>query len=205
MRFVVAIALAGACAKSASTGPEDFSGLADTKSDSPSGWVFRGRMDPGARSTFSYSSTDRYQGILIRVEDVHEGDIAAEVTSPDGEPLVFLVQPDGTPVPTGVESEAEGGHARLEAHDLAPGKYFLVTRERSNKAATFTVAMVDPEDPPGGSGAVVDAGVGSGSDVDAGVGSGSGSGSGLVGLCRGSLSRGRWRRAGRGRCRPSRP
>jgi hypothetical protein len=135
-------------------------------------------MDPGARSTFSYSSTDRYQGILIRVEDVHEGDIAAEVTSPDGEPLVFLVQPDGTPVPTGVESEAEGGHARLEAHDLAPGKYFLVTRERSNKAATFTVAMVDPEDPPGGSGAVVDAGVGSGSDVDAGVGSGSGSGSG---------------------------
>src|SRR5437764_14878854 len=140
MRITVAILLAGACAKSSTTGPEDFSGLADMKSDSPSGWVFRGRMDPGSQSTFNYSSTDKYQGILIRLEQ-GEGNFAADITSTEGEPLVFLVQPDGNPVPNGVDTEANGGHAHLEVRDLPPGKYFLVTRERSNKAVAFTDRM----------------------------------------------------------------
>jgi hypothetical protein len=163
-RLGLLVMLVVGCANKRSQDHEDFSGIADTKDDSPSGWVFRGRMEPGSQSSFTYSTTDRYQGILLRV-DPGEGDVVADIRSDDGEPLVFLVQPDGNEVPA-VESDAEGGHAHLEARDLAPGKYFLVTRERSNKAATFSVSLA-AEDPPMGSG--------SGS----GTGSGSGSGSGM--------------------------
>jgi hypothetical protein len=144
------LALLVACSGHGASGPEDFSGITDTKSDNPVGWVFRGRMDPGMSSTFTLASTDKYHGILMRVEDADEGNFVAEIHSDDGEPLVFLVQPDGQEVP-GIESKTDGGDARLEAHGLAPGKYFLVTRERSNKAATFTVSLT-PEDPGMGSG-----------------------------------------------------
>ena len=73
------------CSGSTSSAPEDFSGLADTKADSPAGWVFRGRMLPGSKAEFSYSVGDRYQGVLLTMEQ-GEGDFAARITSVDGEP-----------------------------------------------------------------------------------------------------------------------
>jgi len=181
MRYVAAILLAGACAKSGSSAPEDFSGLTDTKSDNPTGWVFRGRMDPGSQMTFNYSATDKYQGILLRFEQ-GEGEFAADVTSPDGEPLVFLVAPNGTEVQEGVESESGQHRARIEAHDLPPGKYFLVTREANNKATTFTVKVSNdnggPLDPAPDAGVSPPPDAGIRPPPDAGTGSGSGSGSG---------------------------
>jgi hypothetical protein len=153
MRHVttVSLALVVACSGNGTNGREDFSGIADTKSDNPVGWVFRGRMDPGMTSTFTLSPNDKYHGILMRVEEADEGNFVAEIHSDDGEPLVFLVQPDGHEVP-GVDSKADGGDARLEAHGLASGKYFLVTRERSNKQATFTVALAAEDDMGSGAG-----------------------------------------------------